>query len=117
MSLLNSWNTVVTVYPEKEYIDADGNRMTTWDPDNPYELKVMIQPLPQSGTSARRAEQDNEGFEIETSLRMRVLPGAAKIDSQARLDWNGEWWSIIGDPLTYNGSKRTRHTEYTIRRN
>lgn len=116
MSLLDRGNETVTVYPEIEYTDTDGNPMTG-PATTGYQLSVMIQPLPSSGTSARRSEQDNEGFEIETNRRMRVKRGAAKIGAQARIGWNNEWWSVIGDPTVYNTSPRTAHTDYTIRRN
>lgn len=115
MSLLRRTNSTVTVYPEVEWFDTDGNRMTG-PAKTGFSLRVMIQPMPQSGTSARRSEQDNEGFESEQSYRMRVLAGSPKLEQQARLDWNGEWWSIVGPPVQYRGSSRTAHTDYTIRR-
>lgn len=115
MSLLDRWNETVTVYPEVEWTDEDGNLMTG-PSDTGYELKVMIQPLAMSGTSSRRAEQDNEGFETEANYRMRPVRGAALIGAQARIDWNGEYWAINGDPVFYNASHRTRHYDYTIRR-
>lgn len=105
----------MTVYPEIEYTDDDGNVMTGPSPIG-YPQRVMIQPMPQSGTSARRSEQDNEGFELETVYRMRVVRGAPLIGAQARIDWTGQYWAIVGDPMVYNGSRRTAHTEYTIRR-
>lgn len=115
MSLLNRSNTTVTWFPEVEFIDEDGNIMhKAAEVGRP--LRVMIQPLPQSGTSARRAEQDNEGFESEQVYRMRVLPGTEKLDAQGRLDWDGQWWSIVGEPVRYRGSPRTAHVDYTIRR-
>lgn len=115
MSLLDRWNTIVTVYPEVEWTDSDGNLMTG-PAETGYELKVMIQPQSMSGTSSRRAEQDNEGFETEANYRMRPVRGSAPINAQARIDWNGEYWAINGDRTLYNGSYRTRHLDYTIRR-
>lgn len=115
MSLLDRGNATITVYPEVERIDRDGNTITE-PAKTGYPLRVMIQPRGQSGTSARRAEQDNEGFETEKEYRMRPVRGAAIIGAQARIEWEGQYWAVHGDPTLYNGSWRTRRHEYTIRR-
>lgn len=116
MSLLNRANETVIVYPEELYIDSDGNRMTRPSLTG-LVRRVMIQPLEQSGTSARRAEQDNEGFESEEVYRMRFTrANHVEIGPQGRIDWKGQYWAVMGEPRRFNGSPRTRHIDYTIRR-
>jgi hypothetical protein len=117
MGLLDRGNEDIVIYPEEVWTDSDGNTMTRPSATG-VPARAMIRPAAQSGTSARRAEQDNEGFETETTYLMRV-PTADypdRIGAQARVGWNGQYWAVIGDGLMYNGSRRTRHIEYTIRR-
>ncbi len=117
MSLLDKGNETVVIYPEAVRLDADGNEITYADRDNPIETRAIIQVAAASGTSARRAEQDNEGFEGEANYRIRFprsldhIPGA-----QAQLLWNNQIWSFVGDVKRYNGGPNTAHLDYTIRR-
>jgi hypothetical protein len=116
MSLLDRGNADVLVFPEEEYIDADGNRSirpsTTGIP-----ARVLVQALPQSGTSARRAEQDNEGFESEQLYRMRFTRrGHMHLGLRSQVEWNGERWSIFGLPIHYQSGARTAHSDYVIKR-
>ena len=117
MSLLDVANTTVRLYPEEAVEDKDGN-IRTRASDTPIEMDVWIAPLAQSGTSARRAEQDNEGYETEQVYRMRVLRKdmGMEIGAQAKVEWRGEMWSIFGEELRFNGSPRTAHHDYTLRR-
>ena len=69
MSLLDRGNEWVTIYPEKQVIDRDGNILLQPDFDNPVRAWVRIQPAAQSGTSARRAEQASEGYETIGKFR------------------------------------------------
>lgn len=118
MSLLdNHWNAEVELFPEELVYDRDGNPRTQAS-DTPIKIKVLLQPLNQSGTAARRAEQDNEGFETEKVMRMRPA-GKHRfivIGAQAKVRWNGEWWSLFGDRTQYFSSPRTAHYDYTLRR-
>lgn len=104
------------MYPAVDYVDADGNPSKR-PSDEGFPLRVMIQPKAQSGTSARRTENNEEGWFTEQAYRMRVLQDFdTLIDPRGIVEWNGERWEIIGEPILYNGSSRTRHTDYTIRR-
>lgn len=116
MSLLDKGRETVTIYPEVTWTDRDGNIMTGPSSEGTV-TKASLQPAAQSGTSARRAEQDNEGFETETAYRMR-LPRSFPfvLQAQSRVEWNGEYWSVIGDAFKFNSSDKTKHFEYTIRR-
>jgi hypothetical protein len=117
MSLLDRGNTSVLLYPEESWVDPDGNPMRRPSP-NPVPARVRLQPAAQSGTSARRAEQDNEGFETEGVYTMRIpdTSYAGVLGPQSRVGWNGEYWALLGDPFLYEGSRRTRHRIYTIRK-
>lgn len=117
MSLLDQWNVEVLVYLEEEVKDRDGN-IRTRASDTPTPMKVWIAPIGQSGTSARRAEQDNEGYETEQVLRMRLRRKdmGIRIGAQSKVEFNGETWSVFGDLTEYRGSSRTHHHDYTLRR-
>lgn len=117
MSLLDSGRETITIYPEIQTVDSDGNIVTKPDHDNPIVTRASIQPQQSSGTSARRREQDQEGFLTESICRLR-LPRRFPhlLGAQSRIEWNGEYWAVIGDAYKFNSSDRTRHRTYTIRR-
>lgn len=117
MSLLDRWNTEVLVYLEEAVEDRDGN-IRTRASDTPTPLKVWLAPVSQSGTSARRAEQDNEGYETEQVLRMRLLRKdmGLNIGAQSKVELDGEMWSVFGNRTKYRASNRTHHHDYTLRR-
>lgn len=116
MSLLDKGRETVIVYPTETYIDPDGNiskRASTTGIVTP----ARIWPAAQSGTSSRRAEQDNEGFETEQIYLMHLPRSFThEIGIAAQIDWNGERWHVMGHPRRYNGSPRTAHKVYMIRR-
>jgi hypothetical protein len=116
VSLLDTGNTDILVYLEVKSTDSDGNIITKAS-DIGIPARALVQVLAQSGTSARRSEQDNEGFETELLYRLRFPRNFPHVlGAQARIEWEGAWWAIQGDPRLYNGSRRTRHLDYTIRR-
>lgn len=117
MSLLDRGNAVVDYYPEIVLEDRDGNTRTTASKES-VPLEVWLAPVGQSGTAARRAEQDNEGFESEKVVRMRMLRKNHHIiiGAQAKIGWDGAIWSVFGDVTPYMGSPRTAHHDYMLRR-
>lgn len=117
MSLLNFANEDIIIYHEVVDTDTDGNVLTR-PSDTGIPAQAMIQIVAQSGTSARRAEQDNEGFETEEVYRMRLRRYDTQplIGAQARIQWRGDYWAVVGKPQFYRGSSRTAHTDYRIRR-
>lgn len=117
MSLLDKWNAEVVLYPEETIEDVDGN-IRTRASKTPIPLKVWLSILNQSGTAARRAEQDNEGFETEQVLRMRLRrqDSHIQIGAQSKVVWEGNTWSVFGDRIPYMGSPRTKHFTHTLRR-
>lgn len=119
MSLLDKGVEDVIVFPEITTTDSDGNPFTKAS-DTGVPAKATIQIASQSGTSARRAEQDEEGFESEEIYRIR-FPRAVDamlgpLGPQSQVEWQGHRWAVFGWRKRYNGSRRTRHNDYMIRR-
>ncbi|MGB5794543.1 MAG: hypothetical protein WBH51_01980 [Mycolicibacter algericus] len=119
MSLLDSANEDVVVYPEEVTIDADGNTKTRPSKTGiPARARLQVQG--QSGTSARRAEQHDTGFESEKVYTVRFPRSFTAehgiLGAQSQIEWNGQRWAVFGDANRYNGSRRTQHVEYVIRR-
>ena len=106
----------VIIYPEKVVVDEDGNTLTRPDFTAGYPVQARLQVQGQSGTSARRAEQDNEGYETEKVYRIRFLDHPEEIGAQSVVDWQGERWVLFGDVNRYNSSPRTAHDSYTLKR-
>lgn len=105
------------LYLEEAVADADGNVRTRASSDG-IPLKVWVAPVGQSGTAARRAEQDNEGYETERVLRMRLLRKDSGLDigAQSKILLDGEMWSVFGDVTHYRANRRTAHKDFTLRR-
>ncbi|AXH46764.1 head-to-tail stopper [Mycobacterium phage Acolyte] len=109
----------ITVYPEVLAIDSDGNKRT-----QPSKTGIpaiaRLQVANQSGTSARRAEQDNEGFESEKVYRMRFPRSFTKehgiLGAQSQIEWRGQRWALFGDATVYNSSPALARVDYTIKR-
>ena len=116
MSLLDRGNVDIIVYLEETSTDVDGNTITrpsvTGTP-----AKVRMDFQVQTGTSARRAEQDNEGYETEQAYIIRFPRSwPHTLGAQSQVEWNGARWSVQGDASYYNRSHRTAHVEYKIKR-
>lgn len=114
------------VYPEEVVEDRDGNDRTR--PSNfgiPTLARFQIQG--QSGTSSRRQEQDNEGFESEKVYSVRFprsfTAEHGTLGAQSQIGWgldpegNEVRWALFGDAARYSGSRRTARLIYHIKRN
>ena len=118
MSLLDRTYQDVTIYPDEEYTDEDGNvqlRTSTIG----FPARATIQPSAASGTSQRRAEQNNEGYETEENYRIRFARSfTQRLGLWTKVEWRGELWTIYGHPLEYTqGSTRMRPRRwYTLAR-
>lgn len=116
MSLLDYGNEDVVVYLEEVVTDADGNTKTRPSTTG-IPTKARIDPQNQSGTSSRRAEQDNEGFETEEVYSIRFPRSFSyEIGSQSQIEWLGVRWAVFGKPRRYTRSPRTAHTSYVMKR-
>ena len=116
MSLLDRGNVDVLVFLEETATDVDGNLITR-PSDIGTPAKVRMDFEVQTGTSARRAEQDNEGFETEQSYVVRFPRSwPHTIGAQSQIEWNGHRWSLQGDVAHFNRSHGTAHSQYKIKR-
>lgn len=118
MSLLESGPGYedITVFPEESYTDADGNLMLRCS-ETGFPAKARFQVRAQSGTSSRRQEQDDEGFESEDVYMMRFPRSFPYVlGMQSQIEWHGERWEVFGNPRQYNSSRRTAHLTYTVKR-
>lgn len=117
MSLLDKWNAEIELYPEIVTFDRDGNTITKAS-DTPVPMKVWLEVRGQSGTASRRSEQQDEGFESEQvlSMRLRRRDMHPEIGAQAKVRWGDEWYSVFGDVDRRIASPRTRHDMYNLRR-
>ena len=117
MSLLDRGGSeTVVVYPEVVTTDADGNILTR-PSSTGITVKARLQVQGQSGTSSRRQEQDNEGFESEKVYSLRFARSFTQIlGAQSQIQWQGVRWAIFGDVKRYTASARTQHVIYTIKR-
>jgi hypothetical protein len=71
--------------------------------------RARIQPIGQSGTSARRAEQDNEGFETEKMYSLRFPRGfKCVLGAQSQVEWMGVRWAVHGDAIMWCALLRRR---------
>lgn len=120
LSLLDKGNETLVIYPQVSRLDADGNKVNYADKDNPITVRGVVQLKAQSGTSARRSEQDDEGYASEEMYRVRLTRADTErvvdILPQAQIVWAGQTWAVFGYHDYYNGSPRTRHLDFTVRR-
>lgn len=120
MSLLDKAQQDIVVFQAEDFEDDLGNTLMRPSAVG-YEAKAEIQPARQSGTSARRAEQDNEGYETEETYRLRFSRDHDathdRLKPGAQVEWEGKRWTVVGYPTVYMGSRRTAHIDYQIRRN
>lgn len=118
MSLLDRGRETVILYNEEAYVDADGNPSRRASSTPITINNCVVQLLAQSGTSARRTEDNNEGFDSEQVYRLRPPRSFTTIIGMlAKVEWRGQTWSVFGKARRYNGSNRTAHIDYLIRKN
>jgi hypothetical protein len=107
MSLLLRGTDAVAVYAEEVTTDEDGNIWT-----RPSAVGVMARAVVQP-IGAPTESQDG-GFETVAKYRLRLVGYADLVGAQAQIEWNGQRWSIDGEPRIHNGSPKTRHIDYVI---
>lgn len=121
MSLLDHWNYEVTVYPEEVVTDQDGN-VKTRPSSIGVPAKAGIQVAYDTGTSARRRELEDIGFQSEERYRIRFTRESAKtlgvLGAQSVVEWRGVRWQIFGEVsiFRYGLTGRTHHDTYFLRR-
>lgn len=117
MSILDRGTDDILIFLEEAVHDEDGNIRT-----RPSKVgtptRARLQPLGQSGTSSRKQEEDDEGYESERvySLRLPRSWPHGEIGMQSEVEWRGERWALFGSPVRYISSPMTSHYTYTIKR-
>lgn len=117
MSLLDrGCSEDVVVFLEEVVTDMDGNIRTRASSVG-ITTKARLQVQGQSGTSSRRQEQDNEGYESEKVYTLRFPRSFPHVlGAQSEIEWRGERWAVFGDVNRYTSSPATRHDTYTVKR-
>lgn len=103
MSLLNRGTETVTVFAEEVTTDSDGNTVT-----RPGTVGVVCRAVVQPLSSTEDADVTTSKY------RLRLVRYSDLLGAQSAVEWNGKRYVIDGDPLIYNGSRRTARVEYTI---
>lgn len=67
----------------------------------------MVQPI--SST-----ENADGGFNTESRYRLRLINYPNILGAQSQIEWRGKRYAIDGDPLIFNGSRRTAHVVYVV---
>ena len=105
MSLLHRGTETVTVYPETVVTDSDGNTRT-----RPGTVGVVTRAVVQPLSSTEDADGTTSKY------RLRLVGYPELLGAQSAVEWNGKRYAIDGDPLVYNGSRRTAHVDYVMAR-
>lgn len=115
MSLLDTYtNADILVFHEEKVNDSDGND-TTRASTVGIPTRARIQPLNTTNTSD--AEQHIRGFDGVKYYSLRFPRSwTQRLGAQAQIEWDGDRWSVFGDPDRHNGSERTRRLEYVLTR-
>jgi hypothetical protein len=104
VSLLNRGTDQVTVYPESVVTDSDGNTVT-----RPGTVGVVCRAVVQPLSST----EGDEGTASKYRLRL-IGWHDGLLGAQSAVEWTGKRYAIDGDPLVYNGSRRTARVEYVM---
>ena len=117
MSLLTHGTELVTVFPEEVTTDMDGNLRTRASAVGVLS-RAVISPVATPVTSVGgTSESQNVGFESGEQLSMRLVGWKnPELGAQAQVEWQGRRYGVFGEPKRYNGSARTAHTLYYLKR-
>lgn len=112
MSLLDHGTQTVTVFPEIITTTRDGNTVRKASEHGTIVKRAVVQPI------AAPTDEQSSGAQLGTGKYRLRLPRSftESLGAQSVIEWRGDRYSIVGDPIVYSGSARTRHTDYTIER-
>lgn len=105
MSLLDTGNETVVVFPHQTVVDSDGNRIV-----KPSVTGVTLQARVQPGSSL---ELPTDGQQLSTIYT--VITRDAPTASWSYCMWRGLKWDVVGEILRYNGSYITQHVTWVIK--
>jgi hypothetical protein len=103
MSLLNRGTYEVIAFPEVTRTDSDGNKITA-----PGTVGVLARAVVQPLSSTENEEGSTSRY------RLRLVGYSGLLGAQSAVEWNGKRYAITGDPMIYNGSRRTAHVDYEM---
>lgn len=106
MSLLDAAWEAVYVYPQRAYVDDEGNRL--YGPaDHPVVVLAHVQPVAST-------ENTSEGQAVET--RYRVIARDAPAGPWSIVEWRGEKYEVLGEPAVWHSPAHLRHVTAIVRR-
>ncbi|GAA2542276.1 hypothetical protein GCM10010210_11100 [Pseudonocardia hydrocarbonoxydans] len=111
--MLDRGNADVVLFPEVTITDPDGNTITR-PATAGIPARATVQPL-----GSTTDDQDGAGFVTgPTRYRLRLTRSYAGpvLGRQSRVEWNGDRYAVLGDPVHFTGSRKTAHTDYVIGR-
>lgn len=108
MSYQRRRGVVVKVWKTKTTIDARGNEVKVFDPDN-YEFVTAAQ-IPQ-----RSARAEVPGQVVINVVRLIIDPNVRDMDIWSRVEFNGSEWDIVTPPSYHHGTRHTRHWSIDVR--
>jgi hypothetical protein len=106
VSLLTRGTETVSVFAEVTTTDSDGNKITKPGTVGVV-CRAVVQPLSSTET--------DQGTTSKYRLRLVGWQGAP-LGARSAVEWQGRRYAIDGEPMIYNGSRRTAHVEYVMTR-
>lgn len=112
MSLLDGGNETVTVFPEVQDVDSEGNPYTRPSTTGTTVL-ARVQPI---GSGVRSAEDLTLGYDALTRYRLRIdRRETVPLGPWAAVEWRGVLYDVLGEPELHTGSARTFHVTALLR--
>jgi hypothetical protein len=109
-SLLYRGTEVVTVFPAEPHTDRNGNIVTRPSAVGVV-ARAVVQPIPSIVPSE---EESPVGFLTTSKYRLRLVGYSGLLGAQSQIEWQGRRYAIYGQPMQFNGSRRTAHVDYVI---
>jgi hypothetical protein len=110
VSLLTRGTELVKVFQQVQApeTDSDGNKFT-----RPSLIGTLVRAVVQPISSTENADG---GFNTESRYRLRLINYPNILGARSQIEWRGKRYSIVGDAMIYNGSRRTAHVDYVMTR-
>jgi hypothetical protein len=54
------------------------------------------------------------GYQTMGKDRLQLANYPTLLGAQSQVEWNGQRYTVDGEPRQYNGSRRTAHVDYVI---
>lgn len=113
MSLLVQAREYVVAYLEEVTTDSDGNKFTR--PSQTGSLREHG--FSRSDSRKTHPKSEDGGFLTVSRYGLRFPRSWPDVlGAQSQIEWRGKRYSVEGDALIYNGSRRTAHVAYVMER-